>query len=115
MGISGIVWYYTRKSYSVPIADTSLHCSSARDRIANQKVAIKKLCGPFKTENIAKHMFREVRLLKQLRHENVCLPSRCLNAKPNKSADHPFARHIYLTFRRHVPFLLPPSTTGIAN
>ncbi|KAJ5283489.1 hypothetical protein N7505_001469 [Penicillium chrysogenum] len=44
---------------------------SGRDRIANQTVAIKKLCDPFKTENIAKHMFREVRLLKQLRHENV--------------------------------------------
>lgn len=44
---------------------------SARDRIANQTVALKKLCDPFKTENIAKHMFREVRLLKQLRHENI--------------------------------------------
>jgi p38 MAP kinase len=44
---------------------------SARDRLANQAVAIKKLCNPFKTENIAKHIFREVRLLKQLRHGNI--------------------------------------------
>lgn len=46
--------------------------SSARDQISNQTVAVKKLADPFKSDNIAKHMYREVKLLKQLQHENVC-------------------------------------------
>lgn len=46
--------------------------SSARDQINHQTVAVKKLCEPFKTDNIAKHMYREVKLLKQLQHDNVC-------------------------------------------
>lgn len=45
---------------------------SARDQISNTKLAVKKLSEPFKSDNIAKHMFREVKLLKQLQHENVC-------------------------------------------
>ena len=80
MGISGLVWYDTLRSTPLQIANDSLHCSSARDIVANQPVAIKKLCDPFKTENIAKHMFREVKLLKQLRHENVCLSFCCLSS-----------------------------------
>ncbi|KAK5788712.1 hypothetical protein VI817_009670 [Penicillium citrinum] len=44
---------------------------SARDQISNTKLAVKKLSEPFKSDNIAKHMFREVKLLKQLQHENV--------------------------------------------
>ena len=72
IGISGLVWYDTRRSAPFQIAYESLYCSSAKDKLANQTVAIKKLCDPFKTESVAKHMFREVRLLKQLRHENVC-------------------------------------------
>ncbi|KAJ5264611.1 hypothetical protein N7505_007404 [Penicillium chrysogenum] len=66
--------FETTKRYTqlelVGMGVSGLVCSG-RDRIANQTVAIKKLCDPFKTENIAKHIFREVRLLKQLRHENV--------------------------------------------
>lgn len=46
--------------------------SSAKDQIGQQTVAVKKLSEPFKTDNIAKHMYREVKLLKQLQHENVC-------------------------------------------
>lgn len=45
--------------------------SSARDRLGRQTVAIKKLADPFRSDNIAKHMFREVKLLEQLQHENV--------------------------------------------
>ncbi|OOQ84883.1 Mitogen-activated protein kinase HOG1 [Penicillium brasilianum] len=44
---------------------------SARDQINHKTVAVKKLCEPFKTDNIAKHMFREVKLLKQLQHDNI--------------------------------------------
>lgn len=32
---------------------------------------MKKLTGPFRTQNIAAHMFRDVKLLKELRHDNV--------------------------------------------
>jgi p38 MAP kinase len=48
--------------------------SSARDQINHKTVAVKKLCEPFKTNNIAKHIFREVKLLKQFQHDNVCRP-----------------------------------------
>ncbi|KAJ5675592.1 hypothetical protein N7462_008489 [Penicillium macrosclerotiorum] len=44
---------------------------SARDQISHKTVAVKKLAEPFKTDNIAKHMHREVKLLKQLQHENI--------------------------------------------
>jgi p38 MAP kinase len=45
--------------------------SSARDQINHKTVAVKKLCEPFKTNNIAKHIFREVKLLKQFQHDNI--------------------------------------------
>ncbi|KAJ5090671.1 hypothetical protein N7532_009355 [Penicillium argentinense] len=44
---------------------------SAKDNICNQTVAVKKLSEPFKTDYLAKHMYREVKLLKQLQHENL--------------------------------------------
>ncbi|KAF7712333.1 Uncharacterized protein PECH_003574 [Penicillium ucsense] len=49
---------------------TGLVCS-ARDQIGHQTVAVKKLPEPFKTANIAKHMYREIKLLKHLQHENI--------------------------------------------
>jgi serine/threonine protein kinase len=45
--------------------------SSARDQLAHRTVAVKKLAEPFKTPAIARHMFREMKLLRQLRHENI--------------------------------------------
>lgn len=56
---------------SLPLA--VIHSSSAKDQITKHTIAVKKLAQPFKSENIAKHMYREVRLLKTLKHENVCL------------------------------------------
>ncbi|KAJ5964381.1 uncharacterized protein N7479_004257 [Penicillium vulpinum] len=44
---------------------------SARDQLAHRTVAVKKLAEPFKTPAIARHMFREMKLLRQLRHENI--------------------------------------------
>ncbi|KAJ5473454.1 hypothetical protein N7475_003020 [Penicillium sp. IBT 31633x] len=44
---------------------------SARDQLCHRTVAVKKLAEPFKTEAIARHMFREIKLLRQLRHENI--------------------------------------------
>lgn len=49
---------------------TGLVCS-ARDQIGHQTVAVKKLPEPFKTANVAKHMYREIKLLKNFQHENI--------------------------------------------
>lgn len=47
--------------------------SSARDSIANSKVAIKKILRPFDYTALAKRTYREVHLLRNLRHDNVCI------------------------------------------
>ncbi|KAL4925730.1 kinase-like domain-containing protein [Aspergillus undulatus] len=44
---------------------------SAYDLIAEQAVAIKKMMKPFDSAAIAKRTYREVKLLKQLRHDNL--------------------------------------------
>lgn len=46
--------------------------SSAKDQISKQTCAVKKLASPFKHAVIAQHMFREIKLLRQLQHDNVC-------------------------------------------
>src|SRR5436190_306841 len=45
--------------------------SSARDELTGQPVAIKKIMKPFSTPVLAKRTYRELKLLKHLRHENV--------------------------------------------
>uniref|UniRef100_A0A8B9GY00 mitogen-activated protein kinase n=1 Tax=Astyanax mexicanus TaxID=7994 RepID=A0A8B9GY00_ASTMX len=50
---------------------TSLHVSSAIDRKAGVRVAIKKLHRPFQSRLFAKRAYRELRLLKHMKHENV--------------------------------------------
>lgn len=49
----------------------SSYFSSAKDRISNRTVAVKKLAEPFKSDVVAQHMFREIKLLKELKHDNV--------------------------------------------
>ncbi|KAE8389166.1 mitogen-activated protein kinase mpkC [Aspergillus alliaceus] len=44
---------------------------SAYDQITQQHVAVKKMMNPFANSAIAKRTYREVKLLKQLRHENL--------------------------------------------
>lgn len=77
IGVSGLVWYDIQWlktwNYNRSLPLTIAHFSSARDQITKRTIAVKKLAQPFKSENIAKHMYREVRLLKTLKHENVCL------------------------------------------
>lgn len=56
--------------------------SSAQDRRTGTKVAIKKLLRPFQSELFAKRAYRELRLLKHMKHDNVsslniCMPSLC--------------------------------------
>lgn len=45
--------------------------SSAVDSRTGTKVAIKKLYRPFQSELFAKRAYRELRLLKHMKHENV--------------------------------------------
>ncbi|KAJ8983533.1 hypothetical protein NQ317_012024 [Molorchus minor] len=44
---------------------------SALDTVTNKKVAIKKLARPFQSAVHAKRTYRELKLLKHMRHENV--------------------------------------------
>jgi p38 MAP kinase len=44
---------------------------SALDLHTNQQVAIKKIMQPFSTPVLAKRTYRELKLLKHLKHENV--------------------------------------------
>ncbi|KAF3006404.1 MAPK protein hog1 [Penicillium rubens] len=44
---------------------------SARDQIGQQPVAVKKLSEPLKTAGNARHIFKEIQLLKHLKHENI--------------------------------------------
>lgn len=46
-------------------------CSSAVDTATNTRVAIKKLARPFQSAVHAKRTYRELKLLKHMRHENV--------------------------------------------
>jgi serine/threonine protein kinase len=52
---------------------TMLNCSSAKDELTGQPVAIKKILKPFSTPVLAKRTYRELKLLKHLRHENVLI------------------------------------------
>lgn len=44
---------------------------SAQDQLTGQNVALKKIMKPFSTAILAKRTYRELKLLKHLRHENV--------------------------------------------
>lgn len=47
-----------------------LHSSAINEK-TKEKVAIKKLHRPFQSEIFAKRAYRELRLLKHMKHENV--------------------------------------------
>jgi serine/threonine protein kinase len=65
MGAFGLVWYLFGLEQ---LADLR---SSAKDELTGQSVAIKKIMKPFSTPVLAKRTYRELKLLKHLRHENV--------------------------------------------
>ncbi|KAJ1729599.1 MAPK protein hog1 [Coemansia sp. Benny D160-2] len=44
---------------------------SARDQLTGQAVAVKKIMRPFSSSVLAKRTYRELKLLKHLRHENI--------------------------------------------
>jgi p38 MAP kinase len=56
--------------------------SSAVDFRTGTKVAIKKLHRPFQSELFAKRAYRELRLLKHMKHENVRLASQKSEINP---------------------------------
>lgn len=60
-----------RRPASRPRASLTRRHSSARDQLTNQNVAVKKIMKPFSTPVLAKRTYRELKLLKHLRHENV--------------------------------------------
>jgi p38 MAP kinase len=51
---------------------TRIHTiSSSDDKLGTQRVAIKKILKPFGSPVLAKRTYRELKLLKQLKHDNV--------------------------------------------
>lgn len=69
MGAFGLVWYVWP-----PLEGTRpLTHSSAKDQLSGTSVAIKKIMKPFSTPVLSKRTYRELKLLKHLRHENVRL------------------------------------------
>jgi len=55
------------------IGQLTIRCSSAKDQLTGQPVAVKKIMKPFSTPVLSKRTYRELKLLKHLRHENVGL------------------------------------------
>lgn len=97
--------------YNVMKTDAQLsYYSSARDQLSHRTVAVKKLAEPFKTQEIARHMFREIKLLRQLRHENVRFALAFREKFSNSISDNQLDRYIHLSLRRHVLNLDSSST-----
>lgn len=66
---------------------------SAKDQLTDTAVAVKKIMKPFSTPVLAKRTYRELKLLKHLRHENVrCVAraalTRRLSASVTSSSRH---------------------------
>ena len=96
MGVSGIVWYAPSACLKIEEVKLIGH-SSASDLVTKDTVAVKKLNDPFRTDLSTKIFLREIRLLQQLRHENV----RILAVNKYKilmSAGHQSNRHVYFPF-----------------
>lgn len=68
MGAFGLVWSVacSRQDKTSLTSD-----SSAKDQLSGTSVAIKKIMKPFSTPVLSKRTYRELKLLKHLRHENV--------------------------------------------
>ncbi|KAJ5138758.1 uncharacterized protein N7515_003606 [Penicillium bovifimosum] len=69
--------FETPNRYSAPetlkIGVSGIVCSSW-DQIGQQYVAVKKIIQPFNTPATAQHIYREIKLLRHLKHENVIRP-----------------------------------------
>jgi serine/threonine protein kinase len=67
LGWSGTMYFPCRKQHDV----LKHGDSSAKDQLTGQAVAVKKIMKPFSTPVLAKRTYRELKLLKHLKHENV--------------------------------------------
>ncbi|KAJ5725646.1 Mitogen-activated protein kinase HOG1 [Penicillium malachiteum] len=73
---------------------------SAIDVFTPKTVALKKLASPFESSVVAKHMFREVKLLKHLQHSNV--DGNLITWILTLDCSNPSQRHFHLTIGRSV-------------
>lgn len=101
LGLSGITPLPSNRPWSIE-TNRYFPYSSARDQLVHRTVAVKKLAEPFKTPAIARHMFREIKLLRQLRHENVRLPMASMKSLSNCPPDHQPDRYLHFSLWRHV-------------
>ncbi|GFF26081.1 hypothetical protein IFM46972_01661 [Aspergillus udagawae] len=63
--------YTTRHVYFLLVALGLGPTTAEKIKITQQPVALKKIMKPFDSSSLAKRTYREIRLLKYLRHENV--------------------------------------------
>lgn len=104
----------------IVVSDHGLHNSSAKDQLTGTNVAVKKIMKPFSTPVLSKRTYRELKLLKALRHENVSslheyefamgpmetiLNYVVIMPRLPTHVDHQPERHLYFTFGRHVSSL----------
>lgn len=80
--------------------------SSAKDQLTGSAVAVKKIMKPFSTPVLSKRTYRELKLLKHLRHENVRI-WRCLRlgqglTLANFLKGHQPQRYLHLTVGGYV-------------
>lgn len=71
--INSTIWEVPKKYKSLKQIGTGAYgsvCSACNEK-TKEKVAIKKLHRPFQSEIFAKRAYRELRLLKHMKHENV--------------------------------------------
>ena len=67
----GLVGFYCYSPLVGGRVLTTRFCSAARDQLTGSPVAVKKIMKPFSTPVLSKRTYRELKLLKHLRHENV--------------------------------------------
>lgn len=85
IGISGLVWYKFACPHIWIEADMlSSPQSSATDHMMHQTVSLKKLAQPFRCSDVARQLFREVKILEYLWHENVCRLGVITNSETNQ-------------------------------
>ena len=78
--------------------------SSAKDQLTGQSVAVKKIMKPFSTPVLSKRTYRELKLLKHLRHENVghITSGAWRTTLMCFTTGHQSQRHLHFTSRGHV-------------
>lgn len=67
----------------IGIGISGLVCS-ATDHMMHQTVSLKKLAQPFRCSDVARQLFREVKILEYLWHENVCRLGVITNSETNQ-------------------------------